>query len=332
MWKDYEISKLIELFPDETNKNLSVILNKSVSAIINKSTRLGLKKSKKHKSILISKRNKSIGRDLTIDNLKNIALCYKTRSEFQLNDPSAYSTSCKMGILDDVCSHMIKQSYTMPQLICKSIFDTICESNGLYNDRKTIRPYEIDIYYPEYKLAIEYNGGKWHNNDDNTELKKKICEEREIELIIIVENNRNYESDIKSQIINNLEIINLVLNKKITVDYINNIRVDNSIFNDIIDYDYIKSIVGKYDNYSDFRVNETSIYNKLIRLGKLDEFTYKLKRSRTIWNIDKLNDTISKYTKLCDFIKNDYGCYLHIKKNKLEHMICHLERCRTQKF
>jgi len=31
------------------------------------------------------------------------------------------------------------------------------------NDRTIIKPYEIDIYLPDYKLAIEYNGLYWHS-------------------------------------------------------------------------------------------------------------------------------------------------------------------------
>lgn len=328
MWCDKDLIKLIEIFPDETNDRISIILNKTVSSVINKANRLGLKKSKNHKSLMISKRNKMVGRNLDICELKKIASKYKTRSDFQRNDMSAYVTSIKLGVLDQICIHMINQSYSIPQLICKYIFDNITNSNGLYNDRIVIKPYELDIYYPNYKIAVEYNGNRWHV-DDNTEFKRILCDKNGIELVVIIENSRNYEMDIKNQIINNLVIINKLLNRNFNKDYILNMEIDNSIFDVLIDCDNILSVIKKYDNYSEFRKNESSIYNKLIRLNRLEEFTYFLKRDRIYWNIDKLNLVILKYNKLIDLIKNDYGCYLYIKKNKLEYLISHLERCRT---
>lgn len=41
------------------------------------------------------------------------------------------------------------------------------ESLGLTierNNRKLIRPYELDVYVPELQLAIEFNGSYWHSS------------------------------------------------------------------------------------------------------------------------------------------------------------------------
>ena len=46
----------------------------------------------------------------SIDKLKEEALKYKTRGEFQKFSLSAYSIAHKNGWLDDVCSHMIPQN------------------------------------------------------------------------------------------------------------------------------------------------------------------------------------------------------------------------------
>ena len=60
-----------------------------------------------------------------------------------------------------------------------------------YNTRKIIAPKEIDIYLPEYKLAIEYNGAYFHSEvtggkDSSYHLQKlKMCREKGIELIQI---------------------------------------------------------------------------------------------------------------------------------------------------
>ena len=67
-------------------------------------------------------------------------------------------------------------------------FDIECFSGV----RTIISPYELDIYIPEYNIAIEYNGLYWHSEaagkPDNYHLNKtELCEEKGIRLIHIFE-------------------------------------------------------------------------------------------------------------------------------------------------
>ena len=62
------------------------------------------------------------------------------------------------------------------------------------NNKKIIKPYELDIYLPELKLAIEYNGEYWHNKREQEkpgyhQLKEKLCQQRDITLINVWEND-----------------------------------------------------------------------------------------------------------------------------------------------
>lgn len=62
----------------------------------------------------------------------------------------------------------------------------------LENVRNIINPLELDIYIPEKKIAIEYNGDFWHSADGKTyknyhEEKSKACEKLGIRLIHIYE-------------------------------------------------------------------------------------------------------------------------------------------------
>ena len=59
-------------------------------------------------------------------------------------------------------------------------------------NRKIISPYELDLYFPDKKIAIEYNGIRWHSEkfreDKNYHLMKtEMCEEKDVKLIHIFE-------------------------------------------------------------------------------------------------------------------------------------------------
>ena len=83
----------------------------------------------------------------------------------------------------------------------------------LTNDRNLINPYEIDIYLPEINLAFEFNGLYWHselNKDRNYHyVKTKLCEDNNIQLIHIWEDDWKFKNDIvKSMILNKLNKTN----------------------------------------------------------------------------------------------------------------------------
>ena len=67
----------------------------------------------------------------------------------------------------------------------RQIYDSTINNNVL----DIISPYELDIYLPELKLAVEYNGNYWHssiNKHKNYHLiKSLLCREKGIRLIYI---------------------------------------------------------------------------------------------------------------------------------------------------
>lgn len=74
------------------------------------------------------------------------------------------------------------------------------------NSREIISPFELDIYYPEKKIAIEYNGDYWHSEEfkpkDYHYNKFKRCVESGITLISIFEHDwRKISYDIKAYIV-----------------------------------------------------------------------------------------------------------------------------------
>jgi hypothetical protein len=72
-WSKLEEKYLIDNFYDMKNEEISKIINRSVSGIIKKAFSLKLKKNPSYKSDIIIKKNKKLGRDLTFENLKEIA-------------------------------------------------------------------------------------------------------------------------------------------------------------------------------------------------------------------------------------------------------------------
>jgi hypothetical protein len=75
----------------------------------------------------------------------------------------------------------------------------------IHNSRSIIGPLELDIYLPEFKTAIEFNGLWWHNEinkpDDYHKMKSDICFSKGIRLIHIWEDDWKLKQDIIKSII-----------------------------------------------------------------------------------------------------------------------------------
>jgi len=77
------------------------------------------------------------------------------------------------------------------------------------HDRSVLKPLEVDLYIPDLKLAIEFDGLYWHSDDilldRNYHLSKtQKCEEQGIQLIHIFENEWIYKQDIVKSRLKNL--------------------------------------------------------------------------------------------------------------------------------
>jgi len=97
----------------------------------------------------------------------------------------------------------------------QSITDTII----IKNDRTQILNIntgwnlELDVFLPELKKAIEYNGTYWHNNDYQKYkdlIKQDQCKEKGIELLVVnekewIKNNNKCKNNIKKFIIGELD-------------------------------------------------------------------------------------------------------------------------------
>lgn len=123
--------------------------------------------------------------------------CYSAIEKLKLNILQSYDRYFILNVdQDKLIEYLTKitpgsgQSYIELDLIefIKSFYD----KQVRHNDRKAIRPKELDIYLPDLKLGIEYNGNYWHSIENgtakDTHLKKSLlCREQGIRLIHIYE-------------------------------------------------------------------------------------------------------------------------------------------------
>lgn len=250
----------------------------------------------------------TVGRRLTKCFLKKEALKYSTRSEFQSKDPSCYTTARKIGILDEICKHMKKKYFSTPQLMCRTIFNKLFDLECFYNTRKVIAPFELDLYYQEIKFAVEYQGKGWHSKPDVIERdikKEQLCKENGITLLVIKENHRRYEEDIKYQICDNLHVINDVAKRKITQGEILDLPVSYAeLFVDVIEVIDVQEIENKVkmcNTINEFKNKYLLDYDRLKKTRML--YLLNPLRKRT-WTASIIIDQCLKINNYHDFVMN----------------------------
>jgi hypothetical protein len=223
-WSDDELTMLIELYKTNTNNELSVLLNKTKKSVGKKLKELNLYRTKTEKDFVTAKISKINGRDLTYELVESIAKKYVTRHEFYLKDKGAYSKAVKMGWLDSICVHMVSGGFSIPQLLLKDILEFILKEKCDYENRTVIKPLEIDCYFDKWKIGWEYDGRYFHNSVDDKN-KRELCTKVGVELFNVHEfthNYRDYEKNIKNQLILQIEKVNLITGLNITKEDILN--------------------------------------------------------------------------------------------------------------
>ena len=140
------------------------------------------------------------------------------------------------------------------------IYEFICSFyNGriLKNTKNIIHPFELDIFIPELKIAIEYDGIYWHNSefkDKMYHLNKTLeCEKQGIQLIHIFENEwLNSKEIVKSR----LKSFFNIYDKKIYARLCSIEEIDNKSTKEFLKHNHIQgycssniNIALKFNNY-----------------------------------------------------------------------------------
>ena len=73
----------------------------------------------------------------------------------------------------------------------------------IFNDRTILDGKELDVYIPDLKIAIEYDGAYWHS-DVNNYFKYKECRKQGIRLIHIIENTWLQKKEIVKSVLSSV--------------------------------------------------------------------------------------------------------------------------------
>lgn len=218
--------------------------------------------------------------------------------------------------------------------------------------RNVIHPYELDIYIPNKRVAIEYDGLYWHNDknvDNNYHLMKtELCEKQGIQLIHIFEDEWMFHTDIvKSKLKDslNLKMINEISTSDCRVKEITNSNIiltfleENSLYSPIISHycyglyhnDDLVSIMifndtntnGMYElaqfcNIQNTEIKDSSkiLFQKFIEERKPNEIIYYDDRR---WNNYKLIFDL-QLNKFYDIPPDYFYIKGYIRENKSEHI------------
>ncbi len=310
---DETIEYIRDNYPIVKNSDLIKVTGINSSTLVRIQKYYSLKKDiewlKNIKSEILTERNKRLGRDMTPELVKEIALLFNTKTEFQYKDPSAYSSANRFGIMEDVTKHMINPAFSVPQIITRQITEYLFNQKCMYNTRKIIAPYELDIYFPELKLAFEYDGKGWHQNDELD--KVELCRSKEILLIKLFERSRRYEEDIKNHLLDNLYIINNWCNFSITENQINS-------FSEPIDFPILFSedelLLLRSSSTKFLRKNHNLLYERYKRYNP-DNIEFKNRHiEATNWKEEDILAILQKYTSVKELLSKEPNVYLAISR------------------
>lgn len=130
-------------------------------------------------------------------------------------------------------------------------------TNILTNDRRVLDGNELDIFLPDYELAIEFDGIFWHSElykDSNYHLNKTLkCEEKKIRLIHIFEDEWNNKKEIWKSMLRNI----LGITSQVTYARKCDLRVvPNNEANQFLKANHLQGICGSQIKYGLYYNNE----------------------------------------------------------------------------
>ena len=110
-------------------------------------------------------------KQFSLEDLQKAALKYETRNAFANADGNLYAIAVRRGVVDKVCSHMPVLSNTSSSEkellgLIKDCFpkaQKFVDRKVFIADKPHIQGFEVDIYIPELRKGIEFDGAYFHS-------------------------------------------------------------------------------------------------------------------------------------------------------------------------
>ena len=139
------------------------------------------------------------------------------------------------------CQHCY-HSLSKPEEEIGDFIKTLVDDDITFNDRTILNGYELDIFIPSKKLAIEYNGLFWHSEDKKDKnyhlMKTEMCENKGIHLLQIFEDEYLYNKNILLKKISH--ILKLNQTQKIYARKCNIIEIDYKTSKEFLNLNHIQ--------------------------------------------------------------------------------------------
>lgn len=223
---------------------------------------------------------------------------------YQKNYDKVVTYKNKGYIHEQYLDEIKKYSERIKSNVQQEIFDFINMPDAIQNTRSIIKPYELDIYIPSLKLAIESDGIYWHSKVDSKYhlMKTKMCEEKGIRLIHITDWQWNNQQDIIKS------ILNVALNRVSTIIYARKCivkLVDNKTAKKFLNENHIQGGINASKHIGLYYNNE------LVQLISLGNSRYKKGEYELYRMCTKLNTTIvGGFSKLLSNVKEPLYSYV----------------------
>jgi hypothetical protein len=310
---NYNINHLGVKYPLQNEE----IRNKSKKTILNKYGTISISSSNYYKecintnlikkySLLLNLNNNNIKYNNNIFIIKNYCELHK---KFHIKYDDLYNRiflGCNN--ICTKCNPISKQS----KIKENEINDYIKSLNVKYirNDRKILSRKELDFYLPDNKLAIEFNGLYWHSNKYNSNNyhldKTNSCEEQNIQLLHVFEDEWVYKKEIvKSIIKSKLGIIeNKIFARKTEIKEI----TDNNLTKEFLENNHLQGSINSSIKLGLFHNNQLV---SLMTFGKkrvaLGNKTQNIGEYEMLRFCNKLNtQVVGGASKLLKYFTNNY--------------------------
>lgn len=280
--EEKKTSKLKETYQHKTEDELNEIKFRMQETCLKKYGVKHYSQTEKYKT-LASENMKKIRKQTSIQQLNDVVIpkykeiCEKDDLELlEFNNRFDCKVKCKkcgnifttktLGYLTDntttrrckICNPMLMVNKKENGIECE-IYEFL-KLNGIkvyQNYRELIKPLEVDLYLPDYKIAIEIDGIYWHcelyRDKDYHLMKSNLCSEKNVRLIHIFEDEWKNKNEIcKSRILNILGLTKTKIGgRKCEIR-----EISNNICNIFLDENHIQGkTVSKY-RYGLFYNNE----------------------------------------------------------------------------